>query len=1168
MPGNYAKPFRPAASGSVVFTHPNHYSGCDKVPHWINATKVKPAFGGGDSCPGTPGYTAVPFSKGDPTYAGPCPSQGTAGAGSCGAWLTNAQGDFSGGYPRQDVCDTVSDIGTCHAADSTHAISDLNCYQKSGSINLGACHKWGGKWVTAIKKWQGQFGFVDQCDPLLTTGATCTTGDVTTVGGIWTFTHAYNATAPQTKYRTLAGTFTCHATETGVATEDSSRTSTSTVDRNSGIITTSGSTTTNFSFFYDLAISNTINGAPYTARPYDPLTDPTGFVSGVMAMTQNTAWAHFGQFWTITKLRVGESLAGYTVTGGSGTYHLKNPDGNIIETLILSTGSWDRYLFDSTGAVTVCHQTLTLSNTSVSYSCDGYTDSGPSSIYYTDAGNLTLSNAYSAADLYSDWRSAMQQWDLSDDRSYPWRTDEQLANCPAILYDEVGPQVPALNFKATAVGGDATTGMDDYSGTISGGIWPRRDWLDPYNYIWKYPNGSVMAAPGGFTGGATLISPMRTGAIMSHNPSGYARHFWFGANVKSRDVYPPGSATYIWDTAAWGSFSDSHLPETSLRWQDAADAQYDGELYLFGGTAGPPPGNLYQSWLRQLGDRLLGGKFVQARENWYSLNFARPYGGDRWAIDQQKIWRIVSGTGAGNNLKLWACSSTSGPPVANDYIMVAGEGVFKVTTVSDDGTQTYGPTGQTYHEYKITACTKVANLPTGTDFVANVLVLGTDLGGINYCGKLRFWSGSITSPPPFGLMKVAGTWNGSRTTFTIPPTPWWSSLSSAAVTQSVDLYTADSGNGNPSSAALASGLTLTKFSRWSSSTVFTAGTVIVDSNGNYETCTVGGTSGGGAEPTWPTSAGTTADGGVTWTWSATMPASLSAWVSGNYATAVYIVPAGMKPEYDDNRPKGDFVTMQWTFNNRAAQADFATYHPGSVPSWYGTSFGSPQAGVLTLTISDANLKFTPCCPSVVGYVPFYSGSALEKSFADSLLYSFPSSFSADNLFGAYWMGACETIMVDPYWQTPFTPFLSDSNFNNGDALTWSEDDGTGQADFNTTVTRDDSSTYEVWTKFYPARPYVEARKTYPSNLGWGGGDTAPSLPSGLTLEYDSSVNLVLPSFWANGIPCVYGSGGGGFSNVGCPSGIQPWVLSKNACTSIAAATRPAFETIYENFVIC
>ena len=78
---------------------------------------------------------------------------------------------------------------------------------------------------------------------------------------------------------------------------------------------------------------------------------------------------------------------------------------------------------------------------------------------------------------------------------------------------------------------------------------------------------------------------------------------------------------------------------------------------------------------------------------------------------------------------------------------------------------------------------------------------------------------------------------------------------------------------------------------WKASTAYTQGALIVDSNGNVQVATIGGTS-GAAAPTWNTS-GTTTDGGatgVTWTFQSSLATYLA--TAGSWSPIVITVPAG------------------------------------------------------------------------------------------------------------------------------------------------------------------------------------------------------------------------------------------------------------------------------------
>ena len=317
---------------------------------------------------------------------------------------------------------------------------------------------------------------------------------------------------------------------------------------------------------------------------------------------------------------------------------------------------------------------------------------------------------------------------------------------------------------------------------------------------------------------------------------------------------------------------------------------------------------------------------------------------------------------------------------------------------------------------------------------------GCDIGS-GYVGAMRWWNNGGLKAPPFGLLACAGVFDGTNTTFTIPATPYWLSVDGAAITCTVDLYLPDAGNGNPHTLLHAS-LTLTKA---------TAG-------------------------------------------------ALMATIPGDYHTATWIIPhthysgSQFLPEWDDDRSKGSFVTLQWQFNTRAAQPGYT----GTVPTWYDAI-----PGVLSCTVSQSAVEFSPFYPSVVGFVPFTGTAPTAEAFQIATLAAMPTSVAADDLYGGYWQGSVHTTMVDPFWQQPFAPDCTGS-------ITWTEDDGTGQSDSGS-------------VKYFPHRPMVEAISSYPTNLGWSGTGTAPTLPAGIDLGYDPAHFSFPPPYWPNGLPC--GSGG-------------------------------------------
>jgi hypothetical protein len=600
-------------------------------------------------------------------------------------------------------------------------------------------------------------------------------------------------------------------------------------------------------------------------------------------------------------------------------------------------------------------------------------------------------------------------------------------------YDGVRNAVsPTLDYVAT---------MDDYTGTISG-TWPQRAWVDPNDFIWYY-NSNTFTQPGGFTGGAVMVgggqtvtgfpTHFYTGAIISRNPPGYDKHFWFGFERKTASPVCSG-AVFIgtqWLHTYNGGYSDSDgratLPASTLRWQDLFEAQSDP--LLVSGT--PSFGNLPQSWMRIIGSVGHLQKFIVGKVPWRSVNFGRPYGADKWAVVNTTVC-VTDGTHirrTGNAIDPLAAGGLAN----GDTVMVGGSGIYTISSIVAAGTSSDW-SGRNQFTFALSA--KIADIPAGVDI------------GAGYMGKMRWWTA-----PPFGLTRCTAVYDGVNTTFTLAATPYWVSESGAAITKNVDLYAAAS-NTNPASSVLAN-VTLTK----------------------------------------------SAVGATTIT------------IAGDYSTAKFIIPhlhyAGVqfKPEYDDDTAKGDSLRVEWQFNRRGG-------YSASPPTWY---FG--HTGILSAGVTSVRTRFSPCCPSVIGHVPYYLDDVGDdimgvptsfkvEDFTNADLGIIQPYIPADDVYGGFAMYEVIQKMDDVFWTAPFQPDLASN-------VPWVEDDGSGTGNF-------------------AHRPYVEAISVKPSNLGWSGTDTPPDLPTGCVLPYDGST-AILPEWWPYGIEAdVHASCsavGGGFKSL-------------------------------------
>ena len=617
------------------------------VPRWQNVTLTKP----GDVAP-EPRLDAGDTDA-NSTHCGP----GTY----CDPWLVG--GDLNG-LPAQFVTDTVPDIDACTAPDATHATSDHNCYQKTLTVTAGGFvngftyqiltigttdftavgaasntvglvfiatglgsgtgtaelvvdyrrqQRFGGKWVLARKFWQGKFGAIDQNDPHIINGFTF---DAT--GGTFTPTYG-DATAtpapPQSKWRTISVVSTGRATVPGVGDFTGlSVNGSSTIDRYSGIKTKTGSES-DFTAVYAAMGSGFLKDTMESAFDTS-LLDWNTLIGGYMKFVRN-AFDHSNTYVVVssTVFQLWQDL-------GFGS--------QLSEQVTVTMGTCSRNYYAAhtfpgdTSQVVEETESVSVGNTVVTYSwSQSNIQDAPTGTTASGSATATYSDEYTSTDCLGDFYALINAWDLTDDNVYPWRTDEELANAPLIVYDEVGPNEPSPSYTGLT--------MDDFRQTQNlDSTWPQTGWIDGNNFVWVYGTSTAIAAgsysfnqPAGFTGGvpgestvgAAIITPMRTGAIVSHNPAGSDRHFWFDYLKYRRASGPP--VEYI--ATAYGGFSDYHVPATTMRWMDKLTAQYDAYLSV---QAFANPGNFPQAFLKEQGSILTGAKYVVATQDWPGVNYS------------------------------------------------------------------------------------------------------------------------------------------------------------------------------------------------------------------------------------------------------------------------------------------------------------------------------------------------------------------------------------------------------------------------------------------------------------------------------------------------------------------------------------------------------------------
>lgn len=1033
----------------------------DVIPKWENLTKVRPQ----DDSGGTH-YTQAPYGRKNPgiwNSENPGDLCSAHPPGFCGQWISPV-GD-KGGPSAQQIQDTVDDIMACATPDSGHVTADHNCYHLSGTVDMKPA-LFGGKLfgfqqVLAQKFWHGIKSVVDQTDPNRPTGVTFDAGDANTHSAFTGVVTTFQNTAPQTKYLAAELTVDAHKNAgasgssitptnddwydhrhcrssigrlTGVETRASEYAATAAgdssptpIDLASGIFSFLAGLTLAGAYSYFAIFITTPSGGPW----------PTGTTYSASGGDYKVTIPSFSQPYT------GTDGMTYTVTDPayaieeitiSGTSFSRTVQG-VIQLAGSGTGDYTRPIG------TVMTETLTFNGTGWNYSRNDYLDitspynSNPSNYYLYDNRTFTASmiydTAYTADNVKSDWKALLNSWDMSLLNLAQFRTDELMALSPLCVYDEIGPSVPALLVGAPDVSvfsghltmDDFSALTDDSSGNHPGDpgyvtTWAQTTWHDPQDFYWQY-NHNSRTQPGGWAGGdAVLKTGVRSGDIIAHTQAGSERHFWFGAQTYRREDTGSG---FIWVLDDYGQYSNSNLPPVTQRWLDDFQAQYDAL------AVSPKPGNFRQGWWSEKSSVMRGGKFVLVPQKWPSVNFGRPCGVDKYAVDSSTACCIT--TNAAPVFTVALTGEAAAPPADGKYILVGGDGVYHVDSHTGSGPW-------------VLHCTRLDDVTDGA--------LGDQSVTVGVLAALRWPSSS-------GICGRAGI----TTAF-------------------------DSGTGLLTVSS--SGL---PYLRKDPAT----GNISVDLCDSAMT--------------------------VLATVNLTRVSDASFTVSHSaLPAAVWMKGAGVAWANYDATSHRTAVYLTWTFNARAAYWSVP-------PTWFAGTTGCTAGSKEQFTYSDN-------CRTACAILP--DGS--PESFPGQVVRSMDLTAPFDDYYGAHWQGYMALTMPDQFWSRPYKP---DCDIVDPDSMTWTEDDGSGQAD-----TEEVTGGSTIFHKFFVHHPLVEALATIPGGL---------SLPSGVSLFYAADI---APPDYPNGIS---------IGDAGAYAAIeQDWGFGIRACDDIAGSGR--FSDIYSTFVSC
>jgi hypothetical protein len=215
---------------------------------------------------------------------------------------------------------------------------------------------------------------------------------------------------------------------------------------------------------------------------------------------------------------------------------------------------------------------------------------------------------------------------------------------------------------------------------------------------------------------------------------------------------------------------------------------------------------------------------------------------------------------------------------------------------------------------------------------------------------------------------------------------------------------------------------------WTASTAFSTGDTIIDSNGNKQTVTTAGMSGGSA-PTWSqVSGGTTTDGTLTWTqtpgapnqvWLPSRPFALNMAIADSNGYVQRVTAAGTSgagaPSFNAT-PGGMTTDGTVTWTNEGSNYASAAYHSSGAEDYFMMGFygaGVPAMSSSNGTIGTTFCNSSPLSPSSVtrSFYRFHTGDPI--TFDTSLAIT----WQAGDTSQVNWTSGSPRVWLNAYYYT-------------------------------------------------------------------------------------------------------------------------------------------------------
>jgi hypothetical protein len=618
---------------------------------------------------------------------------GVDGSGAITAFEITQRGSY-----QTVPSNAVSFPGTGHGTGAT-----FNLTWTGQLENMSPCFKYGFKNVQARRQWHGQPGFLFNSNPVL---VDCRDGNYTVYEG-------YLDTATQTKYTTIE--CSCSQSEEGSmdnclggtmdVSYSASASYTNTVDPNTGIITQTE----------DMWDETSQCGTDSCGGPYyhEWVLQPNLLVSEALSLTisgciSNVLYQAGQGGWSLDYIDITGGQASSPDEPTGGYVYFTASDSEISYTTIFNTNNYPDFM----GTVTT---TLT----------------------------ATLSGSNTASSIQSDITTLLDEWDLTNDTEYPWRTDGYTSIAPIVSRDEVQG-----NVMPSSLGGPISTEIDDCNGYAPGD--------GGYQATNSYA--AAVDSNAGLYDGSIVGAPLPAGYQGTFDFN-YVDFQWCATGGEPGNTCEIGSDPSYFYIYGYGAYvQSSPVPLNATQWTDNATASgLPGGAWIFYNCNPSYTGtdNSGDSCFTYgPNDCCMAQKWAETKMGWASQNFARPGGMDRFDFDETQVYNIsattngtdISTIGPGSQITLEQTPNCGGVTIADSSGVWGGpavNGFYEIVSVAGS---------------VVTLGELIYNVPSNWESAAAIYNSGTETWSSDnaYCfGKLRFSTG-VPSTDPAAILGRAG----------------------------------------------------------------------------------------------------------------------------------------------------------------------------------------------------------------------------------------------------------------------------------------------------------------------------------------------------------------------------------------------------------------------------